>query len=89
MFGSWDNAQAVKDIIVRSTKYFNWSTIFFIAVVVFIYGALWRHKEYKLMVAGISLYSVHWLCRSAMPSSGRSGAILCGRAPMTQHLIFF
>src|SRR5574344_459223 len=62
MFGSWDNADEVAKIVVRSTDNFNWTTIFLIAVVVFIYGALWRHKEYKLMVAGLSLYSVHWLC---------------------------
>lgn len=62
MFGSWDNADKVKEIVVRSTANFNWSTIFFLAVVVFIYGALLRKKEYKLIVAGLSLYSVHWLC---------------------------
>ncbi|MCI1245528.1 MAG: hypothetical protein LKG11_06250 [Bacilli bacterium] len=62
MFGSWDNASEVDKIIVRYTGNFNWSTIFFLAVVVLIYGALLRKKEYKLAVAGLSLYSVHWLC---------------------------
>lgn len=62
MFGSWDNASSVDRIVVRSTEYFNWTTIFFLAVVVFIYGYLFRKKEYKLLIAGISLYSVHWLC---------------------------
>lgn len=62
MFGSWDNASSVDKIVVRSTEYFNWTTIFFLAVVVFIYGYLFKKKEYKLLIAGISLYSVHWLC---------------------------
>lgn len=62
MFGSWDNADKVDEIIVRSTANFHWGTIFMIAVVVFIYGYLLSKKEYKLVIAGLSLYSVHWLC---------------------------
>lgn len=62
MFGSWDDAYLIKQIVVRSTDNFNWSTIFMLAIVVFIYWDVVYKKEYKMLIAGISLYSVHWLC---------------------------
>lgn len=60
MFGSWSNAGLIDQIIVRDPSNFNWTTIFFLAIVVFIYWDLYRKKEYKMLVAGISLYAVHW-----------------------------
>ena len=62
MFGNWDDRSLVDAIKVRDTGNFNWSTIFFLAVVVFIYWDLIHKKEWKMVSAGISLYSVHWLC---------------------------
>jgi hypothetical protein len=62
MFGNWDDRPLVDAIKVRSTANFNWSTIFFLAVVVFIYWDLIYKKEWKMISAGISLYAVHWLC---------------------------
>lgn len=62
MFGNWDDRTIVDGIKVRSTANFNWSTIFFLAVVVFIYWELIYKKEWKMISAGISLYAVHWLC---------------------------
>jgi hypothetical protein len=62
MFGTWDDADKIGNITVRSTSNFNWSTIFFLAVVVFIYWDLIYKKEWKMVIAGISLYATHWLC---------------------------
>lgn len=62
LFGNWGNASEVDKIVVRSTEYFNWTTIFFLAVVVFVYWYLAYQKDYKCIIAGLSLYLVHWLC---------------------------
>lgn len=60
MFGSWENANLIEEIVVRSPKYFNWTTIVFLAFVVFLYWDMYHKKEYKMLIAGISLYAVHW-----------------------------
>ena len=46
---------------VRSTENFNWTFIFILAVVVYIYWTEIKNKNYKGVIAGIALYSVHWL----------------------------
>ncbi|MFA6755361.1 MAG: hypothetical protein WCR97_02475 [Bacilli bacterium] len=60
MWGNPDNLEKIKEIIVRSPEYFNWSTIFFLAVVVLVYTILLKNKDYKSIIAGITLYSIHW-----------------------------
>lgn len=59
-FGSSSNLDKIGEIVVRSPDNFNWTTIFFLAVVVFIYTMLFVKKDYKAIIAGISLYSIHW-----------------------------
>ena len=66
MFVFWGNgSQEAKDlvnsIIVRSTENFNWTFIFILAVVFYIYWTEVKNKDYKAIVAGFSLYGVHWL----------------------------
>ncbi len=45
---------------VRSTDNFNWTFIFIFTVVVAIYLNEIKNKNYKGIVAGLSLYAVHW-----------------------------
>ena len=59
--GSEGAKDAINDIIVRSTENFNWTFIFIIAVVFYIYGTVIKKKDWKLLRAGFALYGVHWL----------------------------
>lgn len=46
---------------VRSTANFNWTFITIFAIIIFIYGTELKNKNYKGLVAALSLYGVHWL----------------------------
>lgn len=46
---------------VRKTDNFNWTFIFILAVVFYIYWTEIRKKEYEVVEAGLALYGVHWL----------------------------
>ncbi|MDD4840274.1 MAG: hypothetical protein PHE93_06405 [Clostridia bacterium] len=62
MFGSWTNqsaADAAKQA-VRSVANFDWTFIFIFAVVLALYVNEIKNKNYKSIVAGLSLYVVHW-----------------------------
>ena len=66
MFKFWgDGSQLSKDLVdaitVRSTENFNWTFIFILAVVFYIYWSEINKKEYKVIYAGLALYGVHWL----------------------------
>ena len=66
MFKFWgDGSQEAKDlvdaIVVRSTENFNWTFIFILAVVFYVYWSLIREKDWKSVSAGLALYGVHWL----------------------------
>ena len=66
MFVFWgDGSQFSKDLVdairVRSTENFNWTFIFILAVVFYVYWTEYKNKDYKAIVAGFSLYGVHWL----------------------------
>ena len=45
---------------VRDTLNFNWTFIFILAVVFYVYWNEMKKKEYDAVIAGIALYSVHW-----------------------------
>ncbi len=65
-FQFWgDGSQAAKDlvdaIVVRSTDNFNWTFIFILAVVFYVYWSLVKSKNTKAICAGFALYGVHWL----------------------------
>ena len=45
---------------VRSTTNFNWTFIFILAVVFYVYWTEIKNKNYDAIIAGIALYSVHW-----------------------------
>ena len=66
MFKFWgDGSQAAKDlvdsIVVRSTENFNWTFIFILAVVFYVYWTEIQKKDFKVVSAGLALYGVHWL----------------------------
>ena len=66
MFIFWgDGSQAAKDLVdairVRSTENFNWTFIFILAVVFYVYWSEIHKKNTEAVCAGLALYGVHWL----------------------------
>ena len=59
--GSEEAKQRIRDIIVRSTSNFNWTFIFILAVVFYVYWSEIHKKNYEAVRAGLALYAVHWL----------------------------
>ena len=60
-----DGSQAARDLVdairVRSTENFNWTFIFILAVVFYIYWTEIHNKNTEVICAGLALYGVHWL----------------------------
>ena len=66
MFVFWGDGSAssralVDAIRVRSTENFNWTFIFILAVVFYVYWSEINKKNYEAIYAGLALYGVHWL----------------------------
>ena len=66
MFKFWGDGselakQLVQSINVRSTENFNWTFIFILAVVFYVYWTEIHKKNYEAVFAGLALYGVHWL----------------------------
>lgn len=66
MFQFWGNGSElskslVEAIKVRDTGNFNWTFIFILAVVFYIYWNNIHKKQYDFIYAGLALYGVHWL----------------------------
>ncbi len=66
MFQFWgtgsDEVKALVDAVkVRSTENFNWTFIFILAVVFYIYWTEIKKKNFDTVYAGLALYGVHWL----------------------------
>ena len=59
--GSELSKSLVKAIAVRSTENFNWTFIFILAVVFYVYWSELHKKNYEAVFAGLALYGVHWL----------------------------
>lgn len=60
LFGNPANKAIVDAVKVRDPGNFNWTFIALLAVVFYIYWTEAKNKNYKAIVAGFSLYSVHW-----------------------------
>ena len=62
LFGDPSNKAAADAAIaaVRDPANFNWTTIFFLAVVVILYINEYRKGEHNAIAAALALYSVHW-----------------------------
>ena len=60
-----DGSKLAKDLVnsiqVRSTANFNWTFIFILAVVFYVYWSEIHKKNYEAIYAGLALYGVHWL----------------------------
>ena len=66
MFVFWgDGSQTSKALVdairVRSTENFNWTFIFILAVVFYVYWSEIHNKNTEAVCAGLALYGVHWL----------------------------
>ena len=66
MFKFWGDGselakQRVREIILRNTENFNWTFIFILAVVFYVYWTEIHNKNWKAVQAGLALYGVHWL----------------------------
>ena len=66
MFKFWgDGSELAKELVqnirVRSTENFNWTFIFILAVVFYVYWTEIHKKNYETVFAGLALYGVHWL----------------------------
>ena len=59
--GSREAMDLVNAIQVRSTENFNWTFIFILAVVFYVYWSEMHKKNYDMIFAGLALYGVHWL----------------------------
>ena len=59
--GSEEAKALVDQIQVRSTDNFNWTFIFILAVVFYVYWSEIRKKNWSVICAGLALYGVHWL----------------------------
>lgn len=59
--GSQEAMSLVDAIRVRSTENFNWTFIFILAVVFYVYWSEFNRKNYEALYAGLALYGVHWL----------------------------
>ena len=66
MFKFWGDgsaeARALVDAIqVRSTANFNWTFIFILAVVFYVYWSEIHDRHWEMIRAALALYGVHWL----------------------------
>lgn len=66
MFQFWGTGSAevkalVEAVQVRSTANFNWTFIFILAVVFYVYWSEIHKKKFEVVYAGLALYGVHWL----------------------------
>ena len=59
--GSQESMDLVNAIRVRSTENFNWTFIFILAVVFYVYWTEIHRKNTEVVCAGLALYGVHWL----------------------------
>ena len=59
--GSKEAMDLVRSVIVRSTANFNWTFIFILCVVFYVYWSEIQKKNYHIIVAALALYGVHWL----------------------------
>lgn len=59
--GSQEAKDLVDAVVVRSTENFNWTFIFILAVVFYVYWSEIQKKNYEAVCAGLALYGVHWL----------------------------
>ena len=75
MFKFWGDGTTndiINDIKVWSTDNFNWTFIFILAVVFYVYWSEIHKKNYAAVQAGLALYGVHWLYEIANAIIGKA-----------------
>ncbi|MCK7479130.1 MAG: hypothetical protein M0C28_18495 [Candidatus Moduliflexus flocculans] len=72
---------------VRSTDHFNWTFIALFAVIVYIYFTELKNKNYKGVVAALSLYGVHWLYGDRERRDRRGGRLCALDRLAGKHLL--
>ena len=70
--GSDFSKSLVDAIKVRDTGNFNWTFIFILAVVFYVYWSEIHKKNYEAVFAGLALYGVHWLYEIANAIIGKA-----------------
>ena len=76
MFVFWgDGSREAMDLVdaiwVRSTENFNWTFIFILAVVFYVYWTEIHKKNYEAVYAGLALYGGNWLYEIANAVIGK------------------
>ena len=69
--GSRESMALVDAVRVRSTDNFNWTFIFILAVVFYVYWTEIHKKDLEAVYAGLALYGVHWLYEIANAVIGK------------------
>ena len=69
--GSEEIKKLVDAVKVRDTSNFNWTFIFILAVVFYVYWSEFHKKNYEAIFAGFALYGVHWLYEIANAIIGK------------------
>ncbi|MDR3276161.1 MAG: hypothetical protein LBT11_02945 [Treponema sp.] len=61
-FGKWENAGLADraNAAVRGVGNFNWTFIVFLTFAVYVYATELKNRNYRSIVAGLALYTVHW-----------------------------
>lgn len=67
---SFKEAADAAQLSIRNSDNFHWTFIAILAFVIYVYTTELKNKNYKAVVAGLSLYMVHWLYEIA-------NAIIC------------
>lgn len=60
LWGKDTNRIFADAVLVRDPSYFNWSFIALLAFVFYVYWTEIGNRNFKAVIAGLSLYAVHW-----------------------------
>ena len=74
---------------LRHTNNFNWTFIFILAVVFYVYWSEIKNKNYDAIVAGVALYSVHWFYEimNAVIGKATGNPLWCVSAESTTFIL--
>ena len=74
--GSQEAKALVDAIRVRSTENFNWTFIFILSMVFYVYWSEINKKNTEAVCAGLALYGVHWLYEMLSSVSPSTPAVM-------------
>ena len=88
-WGDSSNQGLVDLIKVRDTGNFNWTFIFILAVVFYVYWSEIHKKNYPAVQAGLALYGVHWYMKLRMQLSDALVVLHYGRLAINLQPLSF